>query len=166
LGARPNGHTATPPRRPTNSRRFIRCPRRPKGHRRPDRARSDKIARKRSMRGIEAPSQCPSLHFPCRFGSYPTSAKAAAMSATGQGCVTTRGRAIAIEQVNRSRPFRGTASRARSISKSNLRISFSSRFRILSFHTGSVKRRRDWVASKPGHVRYAPIAIKLRSAAK
>jgi hypothetical protein len=35
------------------------------------------------MRGIEAPSQCPSLHFPCRFGSYPTSAKAAAMSATG-----------------------------------------------------------------------------------
>jgi len=85
VGARaPNGHTATPPRRPTNSRRFIRCPRRPKGYRRPDRARSDKIARKRSMRGIEAPSQCPSLHFPRRFGSYPTSAKAAAMSATGQ----------------------------------------------------------------------------------
>jgi hypothetical protein len=52
------------------------------------------------MRGIEAPSQCPSLHFPCRFGSYPTSAKAAAMSATGQ-CTKSL----------RSSPLRGSKSR-------------------------------------------------------
>jgi hypothetical protein len=32
------------------------------------------------------------------------------MSAFGAGCVETRGRSIAIEQVNRSRPFRGAAS--------------------------------------------------------
>ena len=56
-------------------------------------------------------------------------------AALGPGCVETRERLIAIEQINRSRPFEVRGLQAHSISKSNTRISFSSRFRILSFHT-------------------------------
>src|SRR5690348_16054923 len=45
-------------------------------------------------------------------------------------CVRTRRRSIAIEQVIRSRPFFVPTSQAHSILKSNLRISFSSRFKF------------------------------------
>jgi hypothetical protein len=58
-------------------------------------------------------------------------------SAIDLGCVKTRGRSIAIEQISCSRLFEVRASQAHSISKSNLRISFSSCFGILSFHTAS-----------------------------
>ena len=51
------------------------------------------------------------------------------------GCVKTRRRSIAIEQVTRSRPFHVPTSEAHSILKSKSRISFSSRFEFLSFHT-------------------------------
>jgi hypothetical protein len=63
-----------------------------------------------------------------------------AASAHGPGCVKTRGRSIAIEQISRSRLFEVLASQAHSISKSNLRISFSSCFGILSFHTAWAHR--------------------------
>src|SRR6267142_1208350 len=49
--------------------------------------------------------------------------------------VKTRRRSIAIEQVTRSRPFHVPTSEAHSILKSKSRISFSSRFEFLSFHT-------------------------------
>ena len=52
-----------------------------------------------------------------------------------QGCVKTRRRSIAIEQVTRSRPFHVPTSQAHSILKSKSRILFSSRFELLSFHT-------------------------------
>src|SRR5712691_10832848 len=55
------------------------------------------------------------------------------------GCVKTRRRSIAIEQVTRSRPFHVPTSEAHSILKSKSRISFSSRFELLSFHTACVK---------------------------
>jgi len=64
------------------------------------------------------------------------------MSALGPGCVKTRRRSIAIEQVTRSRPFHVPASEAHSILKSKSRISFSFRFELLSFHTAWVKTRR------------------------
>jgi hypothetical protein len=57
----------------------------------------------------------------------------------GPGCVKTRRRSIAIEQVARSRPFHVPTSQAHSILKSKSRISFSSRFELLSFHTAWVK---------------------------
>jgi hypothetical protein len=57
------------------------------------------------------------------------------MTAKGLGCVKTRGRSIAIEQISRSRLFEVLASQVHSISKSNLRISFSLCFGNLSFHT-------------------------------
>jgi len=60
-----------------------------------------------------------------------------------QGCVKTRRRSIAIEQVTRSRPFHVPTSQAHSILKSKSRISFSSRFELLSFHTA-------WTPSRPG----------------
>src|SRR6266849_5446355 len=58
------------------------------------------------------------------------------------GCVKTRRRSIAIEQVTRSRPFHVPTSQAHSILKSKSRISFSSRFELLSFHTAWVKTGR------------------------
>ena len=58
------------------------------------------------------------------------------------GCVKTRRRSIAIEQVTRSRPFHVPTSEAHSILKSKSRISFSSRFELLSFHTA-------WVINGP-----------------
>ena len=54
------------------------------------------------------------------------------MTAIGPGCVKTRGRTIAIEQVSRSRSFEVPASQSNSISRSNFRISFSSHFKALS----------------------------------
>jgi len=64
-----------------------------------------------------------------------------ATSAVGPGCVKTRGRSIAIEQLSRSRPFDVPALRAHSISWPNTKISFSSRFGILSFHTAWARCR-------------------------
>jgi hypothetical protein len=55
--------------------------------------------------------------------------------ANDPGCVKTRRRSIAIEQVTRSRPFHVPTSQAHSILKSKSRISFSSRIELLSFHT-------------------------------
>jgi len=63
-------------------------------------------------------------------------------SGSGPGCVKTRGRSIAIEQLSRSRPFDVPALRAHSISWPNTKISFSSRFGILSFHTAWARCRR------------------------
>jgi hypothetical protein len=54
------------------------------------------------------------------------------------GCVKTRRRSIAIEQVTRSRPVHVPTSQAHSILKSKSRISFSSRFELLSFPTAWV----------------------------
>src|SRR5258707_733022 len=62
------------------------------------------------------------------------------------GCVKTRRRSIAIEQVTRSRPFHVPTSEAHSILKSKSRISFSSRFELLSFHTA-------WRPTHTGHRR-------------
>ena len=62
-------------------------------------------------------------------------------SGSGPGCVKTRGRSIAIEQLSRSRPFDVPALRAHSISWPNTKISFSSRFGILSFHTAWARCR-------------------------
>src|SRR5258707_14244760 len=62
------------------------------------------------------------------------------------GCVKTRRRSIAIEQVTRSRPFHVPTSQAHSILKSKSRISFSSRFELLSFHTA-------WRPTHTGHRR-------------
>ena len=45
-------------------------------------------------------------------------------------------RSIAIEQVSHSRPFEVLELQAHSISRANTRMSFSSSFGILSFHTG------------------------------
>ena len=50
-------------------------------------------------------------------------------------------RSIAIEQAIRSRSFWVPKSRAHSILKTNLRISFSSRFEFLSFRTAWVTSR-------------------------
>jgi hypothetical protein len=55
----------------------------------------------------------------------------------------TQRRSIAIEQVTRSRPFHVPPSQAHSVLKFKSRISFSSRFEFLSFHTAWVIR--DWV---------------------
>src|SRR5438034_9428982 len=51
------------------------------------------------------------------------------------GRVKTRRRSIAIEQVTRSRPFHVPTSQAHSILESKSRISFSSGFKLLSFHS-------------------------------
>jgi hypothetical protein len=56
-------------------------------------------------------------------------------SQSDPGCVKTRRRSIAIEQVTRSRPFHVPTSEAHSILKSKSRISFSARFELSSFHT-------------------------------
>ena len=58
-----------------------------------------------------------------------------AKSAHGPGCVKTRRRLIATEQVNRSSPLSALIPQDHSILKSNLRISFSRRLEFLSFHT-------------------------------
>ena len=55
---------------------------------------------------------------------------------TGLGRVKTLVRSIAIEQVSHSRPFEVLELQAHSISRANTRMSFSSSFGILSFHTG------------------------------
>jgi hypothetical protein len=52
------------------------------------------------------------------------------------GRVKTLVRSIAMEQVSHSRPFEVLELQAHSISRANTRISFSSSFGILSFHTG------------------------------
>src|ERR1700716_2084976 len=70
------------------------------------------------------------------------------MSELGPGCVKTRRRSIAIEQVTRSRPFHVPTSQAHSILKSKSRISFSSRFELLSFHTAWVNRDRPFTADR------------------
>jgi hypothetical protein len=60
---------------------------------------------------------------------------AARVAANDPGCVKTRRRSIAIEQITRSRPFHVPTSEAHSILKSKSRISFSARFELSSFHT-------------------------------
>ena len=62
--------------------------------------------------------------------------------ANDPGCVKTRRRSIAIEQVTRSRPSHVPTSQAHSVLKSKSRILFSSRFELLSFHTA-------WTHSDP-----------------
>jgi hypothetical protein len=57
------------------------------------------------------------------------------MSARGPGCVKTRKRLIAIETSYSFKADLGAQTASHSILKSNLRISFSSRLKFLSFHT-------------------------------
>jgi hypothetical protein len=70
-----------------------------------------------------------------------TPSRAAMTSANDPGCVKTQRRSIAIEQVTRSRPFHVPTSQADSILKSKSRISFSSRFELLTFHTAWTQKR-------------------------
>jgi len=79
-------------------------------------------------------------------------------SEMGPGCVKTRRRSIAIEQVTRSRPFHVPTSEAHSILKSKSRISFSSRFELLSFHTAWVICDQFSLFCLPDNVRFAPKA--------
>src|ERR1700685_435965 len=88
-----------------------------------------------------------------------------APGANDPGCVKTRRRSIAIEQVTRSRPFHVPTSEAHSILKSKSRISFSAHFELSSFHTPGVVRAGAEPAANPAISAAPPKAEVIRTLA-